>query len=112
VAVSVPAMAAKADGASGVVREGTDGSAGSRAKLYSMPACCCSSVKPTPKSKLKSPPKDEAQGNVHPMRCLKASSLASGAREIAQNLTSRFSRWGTMPLNPSAIAEQEGQPAL
>jgi len=47
-----------------------------------------------------------------PSAALKACSLWSGAREIAVIATSWFSRWTTMPLNPSAIAEQLGQAAL
>src|SRR5215475_12280132 len=87
---------------------------GSRRKLYSMPPsrCCCSSVKRTWKSALKSPPKDEAQGKRQPIRRLYACSFASGAREIAHKVTSWWARCTTDPSKPSAIAEQEGQPAV
>jgi hypothetical protein len=69
-------------------------------------------VKCTAKSALKSPPNDEAQGNVHPIRCLNACSFASGARETAPSVTSWFARWTAMPLKPSAIEEHDGQPAV
>jgi hypothetical protein len=69
-------------------------------------------VNPTLKSKLKSLPSEDAQGNVHPIRRLYACSFASGARETAQSITSWLARWTTNPLNPSAIAEQDGQPAV
>ena len=46
------------------------------------------------------------------MRRLYAWILASGARETAISATSWFARWTTEPSKPSAIAEQEGQPAL
>ncbi len=45
------------------------------------------------------------------MRVLKASSFTSGARDTAVKATSWFSRWTVMPLKPSAIDEQDGQPA-
>src|SRR5215813_13918526 len=81
----------------------------SRSKLYSKPPLrCCSSVSPALKSKLKSPPNDEAHGKVQPIRFLKACSFASGAREIVQNITSWLIRCGANPLYPSAIAEQDG----
>src|SRR3977135_3271971 len=83
--------------------------AGSRWKLYSIPLRCCSSVKETLKSKLKSPPNEDAQGNVQPIRRLYACSFASGARDTAENAKSWFSRWTAAPLNPSAIDEQDGQ---
>ena len=66
----------------------------------------------TLKSALKSPPNDEAQGNVQPIRCLYAWSFASGARDTAISVTSWFARCTAEPSNPSAIAEQDGQPAL
>ena len=47
------------------------------------PSRCCSSVNQTLKSELKSPPNDDAQGNVHPIRRLYACSFASGARDTA-----------------------------
>jgi hypothetical protein len=68
-------------------------------------------VNPTLKSKLKSPPNEDAQGNVQPMRRLYACSFASGARDTADKVTSWFARWTTKPSNPSAIAEQDGHPA-
>ena len=64
------------------------------------------------KSQLKSLSNEEAQGKVQPMRCLKACSLASGAREMAQSITSWLARWTAKPLKPSAIAEQDWQPAV
>ena len=66
----------------------------------------------TLKSKLKSPPNEDAQGNVHPIRRLYACSFASGARDTADSMTSWLARWTAKPLNPSAIAEQDGHPAL
>ena len=47
------------------------------------PLCCCSSVKKMLKSGLKSPPNEEAQGNVQHMRCLNACSFANCARDTA-----------------------------
>src|SRR5262245_20441886 len=85
----------------------------SRRYLYSMPPSrCCCSVKPTLKSKLKSPPNEDAQGNVQPNRRLYACSFASGARDTAQSITSWLARCTAKPLKPSAIAEQDGQPAV
>ena len=69
-------------------------------------------MNPTLKSALKSLPNDDAQGNVHPIRRLYACSFASGARDTAMSVTSWFARWTTEPLNPSAIAEQDGHPAV
>jgi hypothetical protein len=66
----------------------------------------------TLKSKLKSLPSEDAQGNVHPIRRLYACSFASGARDTAESMTSWLARWMTKPSNPSAIAEQEGHPAV
>src|ERR1700739_1151072 len=80
-----------------------------RRYLYSTPSRCCSSVNETLKSKLKSPPAEDAQGNVHPIRRLYACSFASGARDTAESVTSWFARWTTKPSNPSAIVEQDGQ---
>jgi hypothetical protein len=60
----------------------------------------------TAKSKLKSERPEEYQGKVQPMRVLNASSVASGAREIATNVTSRCFKWSTMPLKLSAQNEQ------
>ena len=76
------------------------------------PSRCCSSVNQTLKSKLKSLPNEDAQGNVHPIRRLYACSFASGARDTAQSMTSWLARWTTKPLKPSAIAEQDGHPAV
>ena len=73
---------------------------------------CCSSVKAAWKSGLKSLPPEDAQGKPHPIRRLYAWSLASGAREIAQNITSWWARWTVDRSNPSAMAEQAGQPAV
>jgi hypothetical protein len=69
-------------------------------------------VNQTLKSKLKSLASEDAQGKVQPIRRLYACRFASGARGTAQSITSWLSRWTAMPLNPSAIAEQDGQPAL
>jgi hypothetical protein len=68
-------------------------------------------VNPTLKSKLKSVPDEAAQGNVHAIRRLYACSFARGARDTADRVTSWLARWTTEPLNPSAIAEQDGHPA-
>ncbi len=46
------------------------------------------------------------------MRRLYAWMWASGARETAISVTSWFASWMTEPSKPSAIAEQEGHPAL
>src|SRR5215831_2463552 len=72
---------------------------------------CCFSVNPTLKSGLKSLPDEDAQGNVQPIRRWYACSFASGARDAAQSITSWLARCTAMPLKPSAIDEQEGQPA-
>jgi hypothetical protein len=40
------------------------------------------------KSKLKSPPSEDAQGKFHPIRRLYACSFASGARDTAESVTS------------------------
>jgi hypothetical protein len=64
------------------------------------------------KSKLKSLPSEDAQGNVHPIRRLYTCSVACGARDTAQSITSWFARWTAIPLNPSAIAEQDGHSAV
>ncbi len=66
----------------------------------------------TLKSKLKSLPSEDAQGNVQPIRCLNACSFASGARDTAISVTSWLARWTADPLKPSAIAEQDGHPAV
>src|SRR5919108_6507649 len=76
------------------------------------PFRCCSSVNQTLKSELKSLPKEDAHGNVQPIRRLYACSFASGARDTAQSITSWLARCTTNPLKPSAIAEQDGQPAV
>src|SRR5271169_6011833 len=70
-----------------------------------------SSAWPRP-SKLNSLPSEDAQGNVHRIRRLYACSFASGARDTAESVTSWFARWTTKPSNPSAIAEQDGHPAV
>src|SRR5947207_11392835 len=57
-----------------------------------VPLRCCSSVNETLKSGLKSPPNEDAQGNVHPIRRLYACSFASGARDTAESVTSWFAR--------------------
>ncbi len=66
----------------------------------------------TVKSRLKSLLDEDAHGNVHPIRRLYACSFASDARDTAQSMTSWLARCTANPLNPSAIAEQDGQPAL
>ena len=66
----------------------------------------------TLKSALKSLLTEDAQGNVHPIRRLYACSFASGARDTAESVTSWLARWTTKPSNPSAIAEQDGHPAV
>jgi hypothetical protein len=68
-------------------------------------------VSETLKSKLKSPPTEDAQGKLHPIRRLYACSFASGARDTVASMTSWFAKWTTKPSNPSAIAEQDGHPA-
>jgi hypothetical protein len=60
---------------------------------------------------LKSLPYEDAHGNVQPIRRRYASILANGARDTAVSVTSWLARWTTEPLKPSAIAEQDGQPA-
>jgi hypothetical protein len=64
------------------------------------------------KSKLKSPPCEDAQGNVHPRRRLYACSFANGARDTADSMTSWFARWMAKPLNPSTIVEQVAHAAV
>jgi len=76
------------------------------------PSRCCSSVNQTLKSKLKSLPNEDAQGNVHPIRRSYRCSVARGARDTAESVTSWLARWTTKPSNPSAIAEQCGHPAV
>ena len=80
--------------------------------VFDAPSRSCSPVNEALKSKLKSLPDEDAQGNVQPIRCLYACSFASGARDTAQSITSWLARWTTEPLKASAIIEQEGQPAL
>src|SRR5919197_6127108 len=105
---SVPVVAAHAaNGPS--VGASAGGRGGSSRKLYSTgPELCCSSVRETLKSKLKSPSFDEAHGKLQPMRCLYACSFSNGARDTAQSITSWLSRWMANPLKPSAIAEHAG----
>ena len=82
-------------------------------KLYSTtPDCHSSLYGSTWKSWLKSLSYDDAQGKLQPIRCLYACSFASGARDTAHSVTSWLARWTTEPLKPSAIAEQDGQPAV
>src|SRR5215472_465289 len=104
---SVPHMAANLSS-----RSGRHSNGGCCVKLYSMPLRCCSSVKEAQKSKLKSPPTEDAQGNVQLIRRLYPCSFASEARETAQSITSWLARCTAKPLKPSAIDEQEGQPAV
>src|SRR5213078_4341878 len=109
VATSVPTMAANLAGFPSPPASGFTSSARRlRWELYSTaPSRCCSSVTETLKSKLKSLPSEDAQGNAHPIRRLYACSLASGARDTAESVTSWFARWTTKPSNPSAIAEHD-----
>src|ERR1700722_5359612 len=82
-------------------------------KLYATaPAPHSASVCATPKSKLKSLPKEDAPGKLQPIRRLYASSLANGARDTAESVTSWLARWTAESSKPSAIAEQDGQPAV
>src|SRR5437879_694573 len=55
---------------------------------------------------------EDAKGNAHPIRRSYACSFARGARDTAQSITSWLARCTTTPLKPSAIAEQDGQPAV
>jgi hypothetical protein len=64
------------------------------------------------KSALKSPPNEDAQGKFHPIRRLYACSFGSAARDTAQSMTSWLARCTTKPSKPSAIAEQDGHPAV
>src|SRR5215469_13843576 len=66
----------------------------------------------TPKSRLKSLPYDDANGKLQPIRRLYPWIFASGARDTAESVTSWLARWTAEPLKPSAIAEQDGQPAV
>jgi hypothetical protein len=43
---------------------------------------------------------------------LYACTLASGARDTADKVTSWCAKWTTKPLNPSAIVEQVAHPAV
>src|SRR3954468_8540731 len=76
-------------------------------KLYSSGVTDSSKV--TWKSKLKSEPSDEYQGNVQPIRALKASIFAIGAREMQAKVVPRAFRCERWPIW-SAKAEQLGQP--
>src|SRR6516162_7681603 len=91
VAASVPHVAANS-----ATGGGTDVASSAwplRRQLYSTsPLRCCSSVIEALKSKLKSLPSEDVQGNVHPIRRLYACSLASGARDTAHSITSWFAR--------------------
>src|SRR6266481_1933366 len=53
------------------------------------PSRCCSSVNEALKSALKSPPNEDAQGKLHPIRRLYACSFASGARDTAEAVGDR-----------------------
>src|SRR6202043_943645 len=61
--------------------------------VFAGPLRCCSSVNEMLKSRLKSLPSEDAQGNAHPIRRLYACSFASGARDTAQSMTSWLARW-------------------
>src|SRR6185369_11822476 len=82
-------------------------------KLYlAAPDRSSCSVYAAPKSEVKSFPTEEAHGKLQPIRRLNACSFASGARDTAQSITSWFARCTANPLKPSAIAEQDGHPAV
>src|SRR5919198_4715413 len=105
VATSVPVVAAKGTDPKPDVSRGRGGS---RRQLYSIPPSrCCSSVNHTLKSRLKSLPNEDAQGNAQPIRRLYACSFASGARDTAQSIASWLAKWTKEPLKASAIIEQE-----
>jgi hypothetical protein len=57
-------------------------------------------VTETLKSKLKSLPSEDAQGNIHPIRRLYACSFARGARDTAESVTSWLARWTTEAVEP------------
>src|SRR3989441_940965 len=57
-------------------------------------------------------PLEHAPEAVHPARRLYACSFARGACDTAESVTSWLARWTTKPSNPSAIAEQDGHPAV
>ena len=63
------------------------------------------------KSRLKSLPWDDTHGKRQPMRRLNAWISASGARETATSVTSRFARWTALPSKWSARYEQLLQPS-
>src|ERR1700730_13087484 len=87
--------------------------AGSRRVVVSAdPLRHCFLVSDPGKSKLKSRLSEDAQGNLRPIRRLYGWSFAGGARDTAESVTSWLARWTTKPLNPSAIAEQDGPPAV
>src|SRR5216684_8953997 len=109
VAKSVPTVAAHSASA-GIPSAGRKSTS---RKLYSVaPDCHSSLVCVTWKSWLKSLSNDDAHGKLQPIRCLYACSFASGARDTALSVTSWLARWTTEPSKPSAIAEQDGQPAV
>src|SRR5260370_24654873 len=109
VLTSVPVMAAYLAGPeSGVPALPMFITGSSRRKLYSAPSRSCSAVNETLKSKLKSLPNEDAQGNVQLIRRLYVCSFGSGARDTAQSITSWLARCTAMPLKPSAIDEQDG----
>src|SRR5207253_1414858 len=111
VAASVPTVAASS--AAGSRAHGASLPLPPPPALYSMlPSRSCCSPPQTLKSRLKSLPSEDAQGNVHPIRRLYACSFARGARDTAESVTSWLARWTATPPNPSAIAEQCGHPAV
>lgn len=67
---------------------------------------------PTRYPKLKSLAKEDAQGKVQPICRLYACGFASVARDTAQSITSGLARCTVIPLNPSAIDEHDGHPAV
>src|SRR2546422_4127126 len=77
-----------------------------------VPLRCCSSVNETLKSGLKSPPNEDAQGNVQPIRFLYACSFASGARDTAESVTSWLATWMAKPSNRSEEHTSELQSRL
>ena len=52
------------------------------------------------------------QGNVQSIRRLYSRNFARGARDTAHSITLWLARCTATPLNPSAIAEQDGHPAV
>jgi hypothetical protein len=68
-------------------------------------------VNETPKSWLKSLPNDDTHSKLQPIRLRNASIFASGARDTATRLTSRWLKWTPIGLKLSAQKEQWRQPS-